>query len=107
MSTDRRSVREGEAEFFNDRIGQHFPRDALDLGMSLFAAKSTGERKLEVFSLAHALQPLVAHLVESSLDGFALRIEDSFLQRHVDVSSHGNHIIQWPIVLQRGSCTVR
>src|SRR5579872_1219458 len=84
---------ERETEFFNDRIGEHFASDALDFGLRLFARKSSVQRQLKIFSLAHTLQALVAHLLERALTGFALGVEDAFLQRYINVGCHKTIII--------------
>jgi len=73
------SIREGAAKFFNDRIGQYFASNALDFSLRFFAAQATIERKLEILSLADFLQALITHLLEGSVDGFALGIRTLFL----------------------------
>ena len=83
-------IHEGEAEFFDYWIGQDFPGNALDLGVSLFARQAARKRKLEIFSLANAFQSFVAHLVERSLDGLTLGVENGLFEGDVDVSNHGS-----------------
>src|SRR5579863_8101065 len=84
---------ERETEFFNHWVGQNFAGDAFDLRLRLFARQSPVQRELKIFSLAHALQALVAHLLERALNGFALRIENTLLQRDVNVGCHKKMII--------------
>src|SRR5690242_6863664 len=86
--------RQGETELFNDWIGQHFAGDALDFRLDLFAGQSPVQRKLKILSLANALQTLVAHLLKCALNGFALRVENAFLQRDVNVGCHKKIIIR-------------
>ena len=47
------------------------------------------QRDLEVLALAHVAHALVTHFVERAVDGLALRIENSLLQRDVNVGFHG------------------
>src|SRR5262249_44522597 len=83
-----RLLGQGEPEFFNYRIGQNFAGDALDLRLGFIVGKAPIERQFEILSLAHAFQAFIAHLFQRTLDGFALRVKDSFLQRNVDVGCH-------------------
>ena len=71
---------ERETKLFDDRVGQHFARDPLDLGLSLFAREATIKGDFEILPLADALKSLVAHLFQRALDGFTLRIENCLLQ---------------------------
>ena len=72
-----------ETELFDDRVGQHFAGDPLDLGLSLFAREATIKGDFEILPLADALKSLVAHLFQRALDGFTLRIENcSSSMRH-------------------------
>src|SRR5579863_8942495 len=75
---------EGESKLFNHGIGQHFASNALHLGLRFVAREATVQRELKIFSLANAFQTLVSHLLERALNGFALGVEDAFLQRSVD-----------------------
>src|SRR6266571_1383647 len=80
----------GIPEFLDHRIGQNLARDSPNLALRLGLVQSSGEGQLEKLTLTHILQPVVTHLVERSLDGFALRIQDAPLQRNVYVSLHGD-----------------
>src|SRR5579863_3071065 len=96
------SIRGGEVplfgqrklELFNDGVGQNFAGNALHFGLSLFARQIAVQRQLKVFSLPHTFQALIAHLLEGALNGLALRIEDTFLERNVDVGCHKEIIIR-------------
>src|SRR6266496_1806773 len=72
-------VFEGETKLLNHRVGQDIARDALDLTLRLIFGKTAVERDFEVFTLAHVLQSLVAHLIQSALDGLALGVENTLL----------------------------
>ena len=82
-----------EAEFLDDRIGQHFSSHARDFRFRLGAGESAVEREFEILSLAHFLEALVSHLLERTLDGLALRIQNALLQRNIDVGFHGGFLI--------------
>ena len=89
----KESVCEGAAKLFYYRVGEHFTSDALDFGLRLLTAESAVERKFEILSLTDFFEALVAHLLESTMDGLALRIEDAFFERNVNVGSHGDKAI--------------
>ena len=57
--------------------------------LRFFAAQPAIERELEILSLANFFQAFVAHLLERTVDGFALGIENTFLERNVNVGFHG------------------
>ena len=84
----RSTVFEGEAKFFDHRVGQDVARDPFNLGLGLGFAEAAVKREFEVFSLANVLQALVAHLFKRALDGLTLGIEDAFFQRNIDVGFH-------------------
>src|SRR5271154_6933544 len=87
-------VCEGETELFDNRVGQHFTRNALDLGLRRLAGEPAVKSQLKIFALAHFFEPLVAHLLKRSLDRLALGIENTLLQRDVNVSFHRLSIIR-------------
>src|SRR5580658_6458329 len=78
-------VFEGAAILFDYRIGEHFPGNAFNLGLRLFAAQTAIEGKLEILALANIVHAFVAHFLQRALDSLALRIEDTLLERDVDV----------------------
>src|SRR5216684_599709 len=90
MTSSRNSVCEGAAKLFNHWIGEHIAGNALDLGLRLFTTQAAIERQFEVLALADLLQAFIAHLLERTLDGLALGIEDAFLERDVNVGFHRN-----------------
>jgi hypothetical protein len=73
------SVFEGEAKFFDHRIGQYFTSDASNLGFGFGSIQAASQREFEVLPLAHLFQSLVAHFLKSTLDGFALGIQNTLL----------------------------
>jgi hypothetical protein len=75
-------------KLFNDWVGENFSRDAFDLGLRRLAVQPPLQRKFEILTLADFFQTLIAHLFERALDGFALRIENTFLKRDVNVGFH-------------------
>src|ERR1700680_1935803 len=85
---------QGETELFDDRIGQHFAGDSLNLGLRLFARQSPVQRQLKILPLANAFQAFVPHFLERAVNGFALRVENAFLQRDVNVGCHKTVIIR-------------
>src|SRR5205085_2510895 len=87
-------VFEGVAILFNDRVGQNLARNALDFRLSVGFGETAIQTDLEVLSLPNALQPLKAHFVQRALDSLALRIQDTFFERDVNVGSHGRNIIR-------------
>src|SRR5580700_3305425 len=93
-------VFEGISILFDDRVGEDLAGDAVDLRFGFGLAEFAVERKLEIFALAHIPQSLVAHLLQRALDGLALWIQDTLLERHINVSSHGcfNYTVggNWP-----------
>src|SRR5689334_18246077 len=92
-------VFEGETKFFDHRVGQYLPGDSLNFGLGPVPVKTAFEGQFEVFALPNLLQTLIAHLLQSALDGFALRIENALLEGNVDVGLHGEAII-----LHRAAC---
>ncbi len=64
-----------------------------DFGLRLGPGESAIQGEFEILALADVLQTLVAHFLESTLDGLALRIQNALLQRDVDVSFHGGFLI--------------
>src|ERR1700683_1247972 len=88
--SSRNSVCEGAVKLFHDWVGENFSGDAFDLRLRLLAVQPPLQRKFEILALADLFQTLIAHLLERALDGFALRIENAFLQRDVNVGFHGS-----------------
>src|SRR5579864_9133606 len=85
---------QGETEFFNYGVGQHFAGDALDFRLRLIARESPVQRQLKILTLANALQAFVSHLLERAVNGFALGVENAFLERNANVGCHKNLIIR-------------
>ena len=80
-----------EAVFFDDRIGEDFFGDALELLLSFVAAPAV-EIQDEEFSLSDVFHGGVTEPRESVMDGLALRIEDGALGHNPDVCFHGGSI---------------
>ncbi len=87
-------------KLFNDLVGKILSRDAFDLGLCLLAVQAPIQRKFEILALADFFQAFIAHLLERALDGFALRIENTFLKRDVNVGFHWS--CNYTSGLQRG-----
>ena len=77
-----------EAVLLDDGIGEHLAGDAIDLRLGVFAADAGVERDLEVLALAQIVDTAKTHLLQGAVNGLALRIEDAFLQRNIDVGFH-------------------
>jgi hypothetical protein len=75
-------------KLFHDWVGENFSGDAFDLSLRLLAVQPPLQRKFEILALADLFQTFITHLLERALDGFALRIENAFLQRDVNVGFH-------------------
>ena len=82
-----------EAVLLDYRIGEHFARDALDLRLCFLTADAAVERDLEELALAEVVKAALAHLFQSAVNGFALRVEHTLLERNVNVGFHGSSII--------------
>ena len=52
------------------------------------ACEAVGERKREIFALAHGGDIGKPDLAEGVVDGLALRVEDRCLQRDIDMRLH-------------------
>jgi len=76
-----------EARFFDDRIGENFFRDALDL-LRGFVARQTFDIQDEEFALAHIFDGGVAQTGERVLNGLSLRIEYRAFWHHPNVCFH-------------------
>ena len=72
------------SELFNDRVGQHFTRNTLYLGLGLICSYPILKRESKVLTLAHTGNLRVADLAEGILDGLPLRIQDRCLQSDID-----------------------
>src|SRR5579864_1122966 len=83
-----------ETELFDDRIGQDLAGDTFDFGLGLFPTQASVQRELEILSLPDALQALAAHLLERAVNRFALGVENTLLERNVDVGCHTLIIIR-------------
>lgn len=88
------SVLEGVAKLFDDRVGQDFACHLLDFGLSFILRESAVQADLEILALANVVQTLVAHFVESALNGLALGIQNALLEGDVNVGLHPNVIIR-------------
>jgi len=82
-----------EAIFFDYRIGKHFARDALNLCLCFLAANAAVQCDLEIFALAQFVNAAIAHFLQGAVNGFALWIEHTFLERDVDVGFHTKELI--------------
>ena len=74
--------------FLNDGVGEDFASDALDFCASGVGVETFGERKREVFALAHGGDIGETDLAKSVVDGLALRVEDRCLWRDIDMRLH-------------------
>lgn len=81
-------VNDFEARFFNDRVGENFLRDALDLFFRFIAGQSI-DVEYEEFSLANVFDGREAEPAECVLNGLTLRIEYGALWHHPNVCFHG------------------
>ena len=73
---------------FDDRIGEDFGGDALNLGAGSLGGEPIGEGKREILALPHGSHLGKTDLAQGILDGLALRIEDRCLQRDIDMRLH-------------------
>src|SRR5215471_4325134 len=87
------SLFDAVVEFFNHRISQDFPGDALHLRLSRGSVQTTVQHDLKKLALADAINSLISHLLQRAVDGFALRIEHRVLQHDRNVSLHGDGLI--------------
>src|SRR5579859_3769410 len=84
----RQSVGQGETEFLNHGVGQHFAGNSFHFGLGFFQGQPSIQSEFEILSLANAFQPLITHFFQRALNGFALGVEDAFLEGDVDVGCH-------------------
>ena len=77
-----------EAVFLDDRIGEHFLGDALELLLRLVAVPAI-QIKNEEFSLAYVGHLRVTQAGKSVLNGLTLRVQNSAFRHNPDVSFHG------------------
>src|SRR5947209_13793191 len=79
---------ERAAKLLDHRIGEHVARNALYFALRLFTAQTAIESEFEIFSLADLFQTFIAHFLQRAVNGLALRIQDRFFERNVDVGFH-------------------
>src|ERR1035441_5999934 len=79
-------------EFLDHRVGEHLAGDALHLGARRLRAQPFGQRKREIFALAHSGYLRKSDLAQGVLDGLALRIQDRGLQRDIDMRLHHSRL---------------
>jgi len=77
-----------EAVFLDDRIGEHFLGNALELLLRFVAAPAI-QIENEEFSLAHVGNLRVTQAGKSVLNGLTLRVQNSAFRHNPDVSFHG------------------
>src|ERR1044072_5369286 len=80
-----------EAVFLDDRIGENFPGNFLQLALGLFAGPAI-EIKNKKFALANVGDGGVTEPGEGVLNGLTLRIENRALWHDPNVSFHGESI---------------
>jgi hypothetical protein len=86
--TPIRSIFQAKSEFFDDRVGEDFARNAGDLSLSGHRVETILEGKEKVLPLAHVRDAGVLHPPECPGNRLALRIQNSSLQRYIDMSLH-------------------
>src|ERR1022692_222027 len=84
------SIQNFDAILFDDRIGQHFVRDSLDVGLRLLPRDAARERDLEELALTDFGDPSEPEAVERRADRLALRVEDGGLGSYEYACFHGN-----------------
>jgi hypothetical protein len=77
-----------EAVFLDDRIGEHFPGNALELLLRFFAVPAI-EIENEEFALANVGNLRVTQAGKGVLNGLALRVQNSVFRHNPDMSFHG------------------
>jgi hypothetical protein len=87
----RRLLDDLEAVFLDDRIGQNFLGDALQLLLSFFTVPAV-QIQDEKFALADVFDGLITQAGERVVDCLALGIEDRAFWHHPDVSFHPGSI---------------
>ena len=75
-------------KFFDDWIGEHVLGNLFDLSLGAAGIEGIVEGNDEVFSLPNVPNAFILHLLERTMDGLSLRIQDRGLQRDVDMSLH-------------------
>src|ERR1035438_2895795 len=85
-----RSIQDFDAIFFDDRIGQYFVRNGLDVGLRLLARDAASERDFEKLALTDFGDPSEPEAVERRADRLALRVEDGGFRSYKYASFHGN-----------------
>src|SRR5579871_3590515 len=92
MASDREegSGLDAVGEFFDDRICQNFPGDALDFGV---CRRRIGEEciiqgELEVLSLTNVSDTLIVHATQRTGNRLTLRVEHRALQRDIHMRFH-------------------
>ena len=84
------SINDPEAVFFNDRVGEHFLGNALELFLR-FVTVPAIEIQHEEFSLAHIFHGSVTKPRECVLNRLSLRVEDGALWHNPHVCFHKGH----------------
>src|SRR5271166_1736539 len=92
LSKGPRSFHDLESEFFNDRIGQHFLGNALDL-LLRFVAIPAVEIQYKKFALPHLGNLCEAQARESVVNRLTLWIENSTLRHYPHMCFHGPQYI--------------
>ncbi len=87
-----------EARFFDDRVGEHFFGNVLDL-FQRFVAGQAFDIQHEEFSLANVFDRCITQTRERMLNGLSLRIEYRALRHHPNMCFHGLSITL-PAVLE-------
>jgi len=86
-------------EFLNDRVGEYFTGDTLDLSLRLVAGETAVERELEILALADVGDCGMAELFQRAVNGLALWVEDSLLERDVYVSFNELFLLNYRVPL--------
>src|SRR2546423_8580357 len=87
-STLESSIFYAVRKLFDNRVGEDFCGNTLHLGFGGIFVQAAIEHQLKKFSLAHAVNALVAHLPERALNGLSLGIKHSSLEHDCDVGFH-------------------
>jgi hypothetical protein len=85
-------VFEMKGKFLDDRIGEDFAGNALNLGTGCSGIELAPKLYDKVFALTDIFDSLVLHLHQCVVNSLSLRIEDSLLECYVDMSLHRNRL---------------